>query len=606
LVGYAAAAETPETVLAMLQPVLAQQGGGGIGALPQSAPMAEGPQPPMMEGMPGMPPPGMPPLPEGAPPMMPGAGMAPPPAQDGGIAALLAGAGGAGGGMPPGMPPSDQPPIQMARGGYVQRFSKGSTRAAVTAVGQDNSFNEGSNEDDVTPDDETSSLGFDVPPEMVEKARAQFLATMRSKPTALPDLRTAAAERAKVYQDIMGNNTDSRQAQMLLSLGQRAFNYAANVDDAGRPLRGSGLSRLAGAVRTLPGEMTQYISAADKEQRQAKLLGLQSAEKDIESTRASNLRLLEVQRKGYADVLKSAGKGGENPFGSSLEGRSLSMFVNFAPKYAKGETTPEQDRKFEAAITNYTQPTFVPYKDPDSEMILYREVRKDLPPFMVTAIETRNNLLPRLGSAPSAAAGVVQTGPTVEESGEGPLETETEPPAVTPATPKSSLWNDRFNVAGPVAAGLGAFTKIPGLGDPMAAITLARKNAELKSERLIQAMLKSTQGSVREQERLAKVYDIRPSVFTDPDVYGTRLISLGRTLQEGIEQLDLESRSDGTQGTEKLSAKQRTEARQRAMLYRKVYDELDLPMTINTQEEVDRLASGTEFLWKGTKPLKKD
>ena len=35
LVGYQAATETPETVLAMLQPILAKQGGGGIGALPQ-------------------------------------------------------------------------------------------------------------------------------------------------------------------------------------------------------------------------------------------------------------------------------------------------------------------------------------------------------------------------------------------------------------------------------------------------------------------------------------------------------------------------------------------------------------------------------------------
>lgn len=47
LVGYAAASETPEPVLAMLQPILAQQGGGGIGGLPQSTPMAQGPQPPM-------------------------------------------------------------------------------------------------------------------------------------------------------------------------------------------------------------------------------------------------------------------------------------------------------------------------------------------------------------------------------------------------------------------------------------------------------------------------------------------------------------------------------------------------------------------------------
>ena len=388
LVGYAAAAETPETVLAMLQPVLAQQGGGGIGALPQSAPMAQGPQPPMMEGMPGMPPPGMPPLPEGAPPMMPGADMAPPPAQDGGIAALLAGAGGAGGGMPPGMPPSDQPPIQMARGGYVQRFK------------------EGSDEDGVTPaDSETSSLGFDVPPEMVADARAQFLATMQSKPTALPDLRTAAAERAKVYQDIMGDNTDSRQAQLLLSLGQRAFGYAANVDDAGRPLRGSGLSRLAGAVRTLPGEMAQYISAADKEQRQAKLLGLQSAEKDIESTRASNLKLLEMQRKGYADVLKNANKAGTNPFGSGLTGRTMSMFVDLAPDYATGTLTPEQDRQFLAAVTNYTQPTVTEYTNPLTGEKSLRTQQPKLPDFVTTAINARKS------GAPAPAAPAPRTAP---------------------------------------------------------------------------------------------------------------------------------------------------------------------------------------------------
>jgi len=48
LVGYQAARETPDQVLAMLQPVLAQQGGGGIGALPQSQDMAQGPQPPMI------------------------------------------------------------------------------------------------------------------------------------------------------------------------------------------------------------------------------------------------------------------------------------------------------------------------------------------------------------------------------------------------------------------------------------------------------------------------------------------------------------------------------------------------------------------------------
>jgi hypothetical protein len=591
LVGYAAAAETPETVLAMLQPVLAQQGGGGIGALPQSAPMAQGPQPPMMEGMPGMPPPGMPPLPEGAPPMMPGAGMAPPPAQDGGIAALLAGAGGAGGAMPPGMPPSDQPPIQMARGGYVQRFK------------------EGSEEDGVTPaDDETSSLGFDVPPEMVEKARAQFLATMQSKPTALPDLRTAAAERAKVYQDVMGDNTDSRQAQMLLSLGQRAFGYAANVDDAGRPLRGSGLSRLAGAVRTLPGEMAQFISASDKEQRQAKLLGLQSAEKDIESTRASNLKLLEMQRKGYADVLKSAGKKGENPFGSGLDGRSLSMFVDFAPKYAKGETTPEQDRQFEAAITNYTQPTYMPIIDPVEKTITgYQETRKQLPDFVVTARNARKGLpagtVAPVTEAPVTTAPVGAAGPSpvvaplsmpIGAGGTGAA-----PVMDTDAGAPISLWNNRFKVSGPVSAAIGVVSGIPGLGDPAADITLARQQARQQAERIVNSLLKSTQGSVREQERLRPVIGIIPNATLDPDAYGTKLIALGSTLRDMIKEYE----EQGREGSG-LSPADKADARQRASALSQQYTNLGLPPAVFSVEEFNQYDPGTEVLWMGKTPAR--
>jgi hypothetical protein len=117
LVGYQAAVETPETVLAMLQPVLAQQGGGGIGALPQSQDMAQGPQPPMMGGAPGMPPPGMPPLP-------PDGGMAPPPDQ-GGIAGLMAGMSGAGGPPPAaqGMAPPQGQPMAMAKGRLRSKFS---------------------------------------------------------------------------------------------------------------------------------------------------------------------------------------------------------------------------------------------------------------------------------------------------------------------------------------------------------------------------------------------------------------------------------------------------------------------------------------------------
>jgi hypothetical protein len=108
LVGYNAAQETPEEVLMLLQPVLAKQGIGGLpaaGASPAMPP--QGMPPPEM----GMPPQGMPPAME---PAAPGAA---------GIEALM-------GAQAPS--PADQAPIQMAEGGYVQRFQDGSGEEGVT------------------------------------------------------------------------------------------------------------------------------------------------------------------------------------------------------------------------------------------------------------------------------------------------------------------------------------------------------------------------------------------------------------------------------------------------------------------------------------------
>ena len=389
LVGYAAASETPEPVLAMLQPILAQ--GGGLGALPQSAAMAQGPQPPMM---PPMPPAGGPAgMPPGAPAMVPGSEMAPPP-DSGGIAALLAGAGGPPpGGAPAGAPPMPpgQPPMQMAAGGYVQRFQQGS------------------DEDGVTPAGETSSLGFTPTPEMVQMARTQLTNMLSQKPLVVPDLATESAKRAEMYKTIMGDNTESRQAQLLLSLGQRAFGFAGNVDDQGRPLRGSFVSKLAGASRTLPGEMAQYIAATDKEQRQLKLLGMQAAEKEIAGTREQNLKLLDSQRKAFGDILKAAGKGTSAQagfFGKGVTGGALNLMYLKADDFAKGRLDPEEDRAFMTAITEYTQPTFVTYTNPLTQETGTREQRNQLPDFVVTALKARNMAAPTArGGAPAAGGG---------------------------------------------------------------------------------------------------------------------------------------------------------------------------------------------------------
>jgi hypothetical protein len=588
LVGYQAATETPDSVLAMLQPVLAQQGGGGIGALPQSQDMAQGPQPPMMGGEMGMPPPGMPPMP-------PDAGMPPPP-QQGGIAELMAGMGGGapGGGMPPppqqgGMPPGGQPPIAMARGGYVQNFRAGSDENGVTPA-----------EGAAVPEDLMM-----YPPDMVAAARRSSMDLFNQRAAPTPTLSEATASRLPEYTKLLGADRGAAEAQMLFDLGQRAFGFAGNVDDAGRPLRGSFMSRLAGAARTLPGAMGKRIDEISKIDRQLKVLALQQGEKDIDQIAAQNAELQKRKGSLINEVLraqakvdaKKAGTKDTGPLGRGSKGDILNNIIQFAPLYQSGSLLPEQENAFMTAVTDYTQPTVVEFTDPDSGLKSTRTQRNQLPEFVVKALNSR-----RPGSAPvplsvpsAPAGGPASPAPLAEAAPIG-----TAPPAATEAQPTTSLWNDRFDIAGPVAAVVSGVSKIPGLGDPMANVTLARQNAELKAERLIEALLKSTQGSVREQERLANVINIKPSVFTDPDVYGTRLIALGRTLQEGIKDLDVQSRSDGTQGTEKLTPAQRTEARQRAMQYRKIYGELGLPPAVFSEEEARRFPPGAEVLWQGT------
>jgi len=92
LVGYNSAAETPDEVLALLQPVLAQQ---GVAALPALSPPPVG-QPPLASTPPGPP---------------------------GGVASLPTDQGP----MPQGMPPA-MPPMGMADGGIVERFMEADKR----------------------------------------------------------------------------------------------------------------------------------------------------------------------------------------------------------------------------------------------------------------------------------------------------------------------------------------------------------------------------------------------------------------------------------------------------------------------------------------------
>lgn len=270
LVGYAAASETPEPVLAMLQPILAQQGGGGIGGLPQSTPMAQGPQPPMA--------------------MPPG----PPPADQGGIAALI---GGAPPGPPPGLPAGGIPsPVAMANGGLVQRFSDGSDEDGVTPIEL---------RDEPRMSSEAAARLLD--PETKALLRQQFMGilTPSATPVQLPTIESAMAKRIPQYEALLGNRKEALQGQVLLDLAQRAFGYAANVDEQGRPLRGNQASRMLAALRGVPGTMAAAGAEATKADQAIRLAALQAAEKDISSAEARQSRAEQARTSAILGAARS-------------------------------------------------------------------------------------------------------------------------------------------------------------------------------------------------------------------------------------------------------------------------------------------------------------
>jgi len=235
-VGYNAAQQTPDEVLAMLQPIFAQQGiaalpmgGADVGALPMDA----------MTGM--TPPSGMPPMDPammGMPPEM--MGMAPE-----GIASLPA-----------------EMPMQMARGGVVQRFQQGGAAARIDEI-------------------------------------------MASQGQTPVDAMARARELTPEYQELLGlADNRSNQSQMLFDIAQAALGYASNVGPDGQPLSGSGAARLAGATRALPGQLGARAAAMQDDQTRARLAALQQAQSEREATIASNTALSAEQRAILLEQMK--------------------------------------------------------------------------------------------------------------------------------------------------------------------------------------------------------------------------------------------------------------------------------------------------------------
>lgn len=589
MVGYRAAKDTPQEVLALLQPVLAQQ--QGIGAAPASAEMMQGPQPPMAPppmppgapgGAPGAAPSGMPPelmaMMAGGPQGMTG----PPPPETGGIAGA--------------------PPIAMARGGYVQNFQEGSTEDGVTPA------------DETVPGEKEEPL-FQYPADLIVAAKEGITGMLSKQPQALPDLAALARQREPAYRTILGDTKGASEAQMLFALGQRAFNFGANVDDQGRPLRGSFVSRLSGAVRTLPQDMMARVAEIDKGERAIKLAALQASEKDIDQIQAANNELIKQKRALFGDIIKSEarieaekeknrGKAEKGPFGSGVTAETLNIFTKFAPDYASAKLTPEQDRVFLTAVTNYTQPQSRVEERTDpvtgNKSYVTIETRPELPEFVRSALQLRGTSLPNAaapvtsgkpGAKAPPAAGEISTAPGTIPA-EVPAEAKDAYVALNTPKEQKTLWNQRGLVAGPIQyiktlPVLRVFTQIDAKADE------ARTFFDSARRSLIKALAANPRYPVSEMQAIEKEIDIAPAFFDNPDSLGNRLIGIEDFLNQRLKAAQTDAANPNFPVASRQAALDEIKELKN---FQKV---AGIPPRVYTIEEVQALPSGTNFLWNG-------
>lgn len=256
------------------------------------------------------------------------------------------------------------------------------------------------------------------PPDMVAAAKRASMDLFQQRPAAAQTLSQATESRLPEYTKLLGADRGAAEAQMLFDLGQRAFGFAANTDEGGRPLRGSFLSRAAGAVKSLPAAMGKRIDEINKIDRQIKVLAMQQGEKDIDQITAANNELqkrkgslinqvLGAQAKVDAAKAKSEGEKPKGPLGSGNKGDILNNIIQFAPLFKAGSLTPEQENVFMTAVTDYTQPTVIETVDPMTGAKSLRTNRNELPPFVRDALNAR-----RPGSAPAPMSVTGESAPS--------------------------------------------------------------------------------------------------------------------------------------------------------------------------------------------------
>ncbi len=226
----------------------------------------------------------------------------------------------------------------------------------------------------------------------------------------------------------------------------------------------------------------------------------------------------------------------DEPFGAGDKGRSLGYISDFAPAFAEGKTTPEQERLFLTSVSNLTQKE--QFTDPDTGLVRTR--RPELPGFARRALTQRGfllddnaGLIPPVQTPPdpadiAAVQSVNQASPTLS-----PDSVVTERPSEIPTLYEMALQGD---LNGPIAAAQRFATRF---GLQAQAEMTALTAAQTLKERVVKALQQSPRFAEGEAQRIGQQFKFEPEVIAGKGRYLQRAIAfddaLARIEQESLE-----------------------------------------------------------------------
>jgi hypothetical protein len=359
----------------------------------------------------------------------------------------------------------------------------------------------------------------------------------------------------------------------------------------------------------LPTSIGQETKYMDEVERAARLAAFQATEKEIDSTRAANIKLLDTQRKAFSDIIKQDGGGA---FGKSLTGRIANMFSSdLVTKFAKGETSPEQDRQFVTAVTQYTQP--VESRDPVTGNIMMR--KPELPSHVSLAIQTRNlkpgAMIAGEGAAkpalPTTQVGAIPTTTDMAQRSvavaAGPGEQAaptTNVPAATEIAgggPKT-MWEQTGNFAGPVPKIASTVAKVPGLGDLAPEMQQAVTFVNAAKRDLIKNLQNNPRFPEGERKAIESEIDIGANLIDNPAAVRNRMIAIDDFLFKRQQNEERASKDSS------LPVATRQAALQASNELGNFRATMGVPVRATSIDQVKSLQPGTKFIWEGQERIK--